>query len=152
MSNVNSARHSIEVELEHARQGAAFYEARVTLLEDVLATIENIDESAPGQGRSAGVRKGKPPQAAKSPAAGTKRRADRLPSTGKGFWPGLITSEPKSASDIMEAAIKALGIAPDAEQSKKLMQRMTNALHTLVKTKEIQDSGSGRDRRFFRAQ
>jgi hypothetical protein len=29
---------------------------------------------------------------------------------------------------------------------------MTNALHTLVKTKEIQDSGSGRDRRFFRAQ
>ena len=51
MSNVNSARHSIEVELEHAKQGAAFYESRVALLEDVLATIEGIDESAPKRGR-----------------------------------------------------------------------------------------------------
>lgn len=152
MSYVNSARHSIEVELEHAKQGAAYYEARVALLEDVLATIESIDGAPAKQPKAKGARNDTGRQVAKSPAAGAKRNRDSLPSTGKGFWPGLITATPQSAAEIMDAAVKALGITPSPEQSKKLMQRMTNALHTLVKTKEIQDSGSGRERRFFRSQ
>jgi len=88
------------------------------------------------------------------PAKATKGRASKgpndLPFTGGDYWPDLITSEPQSGSDVLRAAIAGLGFEPSADQVKKLTQRMTFVLNSLVKAKKIQDSGSGRERRFFK--
>lgn len=65
------------------------------------------------------------------------------------FWLKLISDEPKSASDILHAAVSELGIDPNDEQLKKLSQRQTYALNTLVKESKIADSGARRTRRFF---
>jgi hypothetical protein len=43
-----------------------------------------------------------------------------------------------------------LKAARTAIQVKQLVGRMTFSLNTLVKQKRIQDSGAGRDRRFFK--
>lgn len=77
--------------------------------------------------------------------------ADALPTTGGDFWLGLVTDEPKSAVDISKAAIAALGIKPDQKRNiQKLKQRVSPALAGLLSAHKIQDSGSGRERRFFK--
>jgi hypothetical protein len=154
MSNLKSARQAIKAELEHARKGATFYQSRVEALEEALAKIDDVDAGTEKiSGRSKAARAEAPATPAKR---GRKARSQpagngaKLPSTGKEFWPNLITEQPQSAKDILNAAVKSLGISPSKEQMKKLSQRQTSALHNLIKTNAIADSGAGRERRFFR--
>jgi hypothetical protein len=153
MSNLKSARQAIKAELDHARQGAMFYQSRVEALEEALSKIESVetstDKTANGKSKAT-ARRAKPGRkATHSQAAGN---GSKLPSTGKDFWPNLITAQPQSAKEILNAAIKELGISPSKDQLKKLSQRQTSALHNMIKTNAIADSGAGRDRRFFRKQ
>jgi hypothetical protein len=158
MSNLKSARQAIKAELEHAREGAMFYQSRVDALEEALAKIDSVETN--GSTASPLSKAGKTPANAGRIKRGRKARgqaengksngSDKLPSTGKDFWPSLITAQPQSAKEILNAAIKTLGISPSREQLKKLSQRQTSALHNMIKSNVISDSGAGRDRRFFR--
>jgi hypothetical protein len=154
MPNFTSAKDAIKSELEHARKGAAYYQSLVDTLEEALAKLDSIGSGADmpvrksagiGSARAAGASKRGRPARAKNATGKT------LPSTGKDFWPSLVTEEPQSASQILHAAIERLGFTPDEEQLQKLRQRMTFAINSLVKTNKIQDAGSGRERRFFTA-
>lgn len=158
MSNLKSARQAIKAELEHARKGAMFYQSRVVALEEALAKIDSVETN--GSVSSNLPKAGKAPANAGKVKRGRKARgqstgnkadgSDKLPSTGKDFWPNLITTQPQSAKEILNAAIKTLGISPSKEQVKKLSQRQTSALHNMIKANVISDSGAGRDRRFFK--
>ena len=58
--NLTSARQAIQAELSHARQGAAFYTARVEALETALSQLESVDTddaSLLGQDEHAATRK-----------------------------------------------------------------------------------------------
>lgn len=150
MSNLKSAKQAIKAELEHARQGVMFYQSRVEALEEALEKIDSVE----AVGEKGGNGKSQP--AAKRAKPGRKPRAQatgngaKLPFTGKDFWPSLITSQPQSAREILDAAVRTLGITPSKDQLKKLSQRQTSALHNLIKTNVIADSGAGRERRFFK--
>lgn len=160
MSNLTSAKHAIQAELNHAKQGMAFYQSRVEALEDALAKIDSVD-SETKQGKKAGrsrngvtVKNGLSNKRAMKASAKPQAKADsdgeKLPSTGKNFWPDLITGQPRSAPEILQAAISALGISPSKGQRKKLAQRQANALSLLTKSGVISSSGAGRERRFFK--
>ena len=155
MSNLQSAKEALRAELEHAREGLAYYQSRVEALQQTLSSLSSLDGKAaqsmemPTRGRrrknAASEETAKPAKAARS----RKSRSD-LPATGKEFWVGLITGEPQSSREILDAAVKSLGITPSGDDLKKLAQRQANALHMLVKAGAIADSGSGRDRRYLR--
>jgi len=188
--NLTSARQAIQAELSHARQGVAFYSARVEALETALNQLESVegDEAAPARktraksanGRSAASSgRGRKPRAAKSDeapaargaakglarqqkggqrAARTKGKEGRggqdsgLPTTGTDFWLRLVTDEPRTAVEIANAAAQEIGIKPEQkEQIQKLKQRVAPALATLVSAQKVQDTGAGRERRFFKA-
>jgi hypothetical protein len=51
----------------------------------------------------------------------------------------------------LKAAVSSLTFTPTKLQTQKLAGRMTFALNALVKANKIQDSGKGRERRFFKA-
>ena len=77
--------------------------------------------------------------------------ADSLPPMGGDFWLNLVSDQPQSAVDISNAAISALGIAPEQKgRIQKLKQRVSPALASLVSSQKIKDSGAGRERRFFK--
>lgn len=187
-SNLKSAKQAIKAELSHAKQGIAYYTARVQALESTLHQLESVEDdvstSTRGEKPQANAKnikatpakRGRKPRGAAdanggdqgSSANGTskqrnnkaKRRpritggsndANGLPSTGSDFWLSLVSNQPQSAVDIANAAGAALGIKPDQKkQIQKLKQRVSPALAGLVSTKKIKDSGSGRERRFFR--
>lgn len=153
MSNLRSARDSLAAELAHARQGLAFYDARVSALEETLATLDNLDSKADVDERPR-RRQEQPQRAARGAGAARagreRKQSGGLPATGKEFWTSLVTNQPRSTKEILEAAIQTLGVDPSRDDLKKLSQRQANALHMLVKEKVISDSGSGRERRFFR--
>lgn len=187
-SNLVSAKHAIEAELSHARQGFAYYAARVEALESALHQLESVDggagESAAGpvanrrtkgQGKRAvksGRQRGegedtrrsaanessrkqnkKTEQRAKSRTAVESDESRALPRTGGDFWLDLVTEEPKSAVDISNAAIATLGIKPSQKTHiQKLKQRVSPALAGLLSAHKIKDTGSGRERRFFKAE
>jgi len=181
-SNLKSARQAIEAELTHARQGAAYYSARVEALEAALEQLESVEaegdtssratkraangakQAEPRRGRKRRSASGGTPRGA---AAGTARqqnsqkqrtaRASRgtssLPTTGGDFWLKLVSDEPRSAVDISNAAIEALGIRPDQkDEIQKLKQRVSPALAGLLSAQKIQDTGAGRERRFFKSE
>lgn len=158
MSNLGSAKAAIKSELAHALEGVAYYQSLVTALEQAL---ERLDSVGPGAAKVPGGklempvktkgRRGRKPRAA-SGAGGSSSGGGSLPSTAKSFWVDLVDTEPKSAVDVVHAAVKKLGFTPNEEQMKNLSQRATYALTTMVKSGEISDSGSGRARRFFREQ
>lgn len=155
MSNLKSAKDALSAELEHAREGLAYYQARVEALQQTLASLSSLDGKVeqpagmPGRGRRRkdveSDESSKPVKAGR----GRKSRSD-LPATGKEFWTGLITAEPQSAREILESAVRTLGITPSKDELKKLAQRQANALHMLVKAGAISDTGSGRDRRYLK--
>jgi hypothetical protein len=156
MSNLNSARQALKAELDHARKGAAFYESRVVALEEALDKIDSVESGNQKASGSTKLRKTDSGPGQTKPGRKARGRATAngatLPSTGKDFWPNLITAQPQSAREILDAAIKALDITPSKEQLKKLTQRQTSALHNMIKTNVIADSGAGRERRFFKRQ
>lgn len=163
MSNLESAKKALEAELSQAKQGFAFYQSRIDALTQTLAELDKLQGG--GTTKGAGVVKGKrgrkpgkatsvkaAPKKADKKAKGRKATgANDLPFTGGDYWPDLVTSQPQSGADILHAAIAKLGFTPTKLQVQKLTNRATFALHSLVKTGKIQDSGSGRERRFFKA-
>lgn len=173
-SNLQSARQAIKAELSYAKQGAAYYEARVEALETALHQLDNVEGDAPAssstaragtEGRKAngGARlrraraaNGAVAQHAGEAKRGRKRAASKqvndVPATGGDFWLRLVSEQPRSAVDIANAAIETLGIAPDQkDQIQKLKQRVSPALAGLVSAHKIKDSGAGRARRFYKA-
>ena len=170
MSNLGSAKAAIEAELSHAKQGLAHYQAQVAALEGALSQLAviagasdtaitgSVTKKRPKAVKAAKAvkgRRGRPPKAdkvetVKSKATKRTRGTKELPFTGGDYWPNLVTSEPQSSADILRASVAGLGFEPAPEQVKKLQQRMTFVLNALVKDKKIQDSGSGRARRFFK--
>jgi hypothetical protein len=170
-SNLELARKAIEAEIGLAKQGLAYYQAQVTALETTLGQLRNFGNAAvvatkgkrEPKGEKAApeaqARRGRPPKAAK-PVKVTKapkeakarsaKGAHDLPFTGGDYWFDLVTSEPQTAKDILKASVAGLGFEPTPEQVKKLQQRMVFVLNSLVKTKKIQDSGVGRERRYFK--
>jgi hypothetical protein len=160
MSNLETAIDAIKAEIEHAKKGLAYYTERVSSLEQALAGIAQADTGhgngslvLPGKvgaKHKAANRKGRKAKSAKGTAADAGQVAE-LPSTGGSYWQDLVTAEPKSGRAILAEAINNLGFAPTKAQVAKLVNRMTFALNTMVKAGVIQDSGSGRERRFFKA-
>lgn len=91
--NLTSARQAIQAELSYAKQGAAFYSARVEALETALTQLESVDtddsdlldlnEDLPAKRRGPKKRAGKrgrPARKAES-TANTERKAASGPST-----------------------------------------------------------------------
>jgi hypothetical protein len=157
MHNLQSAKAAIEAELSHAKKGLAFYHSRIDALETTLSHLASVIGA--NVAVSAAVVNGSSKSAAGKPAKPQKNKkgvkesagANELPFTGGDFWSSLAINQPRSASEILDAAVGKLGFTPTKEQIQKLSGRMTFALNALVKAKKIQDSGSGRERRFFKA-
>lgn len=155
MSNLKSAELAIQAELDYARQGLAYYQSKVEALEDALAKVHSVQTVLSEEGNVPRAAKSRN-SAAAAPKSQGKRRAqpaaedEKLPSTGKDFWPSLLNDEPQSPAEILAAAVKALGITPSADQTKKLSQRQANALSVMAKNGDIGTVGDGRSRRYFR--
>jgi|SRR6185437_6140544 len=162
MSNIDAAIAALGAELSQAKQGLAYYQSQVSALETALAQLGVIGKVPAKRGRKPGVlakvEKSKPVKVARGRGRPPKvkgkvksgGRSKDLPFTGGDYWPDLVHSEPRSASDILKASVAGLGFEPSKEQVKKLSQRMTFVLNSLVKSGKIKDSGSGRGRRFFK--
>ncbi len=173
-SNLESAKAAIEAEIAHAKQGLSHFNARIEALEKTIAHLVTVDggvldtkpfTAAPvakskGQAVAKPVTSTKAEKAAK-PAKAEKsatkakpakpaKRGNQLPFTGGDYWVDLLDVEPKSASEILDAAIGKLGFKPTKEHKQKLAGRMSFALNDLVKVGKIKDSGAGRARRFFK--
>jgi hypothetical protein len=162
MSNLESAKAAIQAELSHAKKGLAFYQSRIDSLEKMIAQLVAVSGATDAPSASlVKAKRGRKPIAGKktklTKATKIKRVAkdgasgNELPSTGRDFWPNLILEQPQSASEVLNAAISTLGFTPTKLQAQKLAGRMTFALNALVKANKIQDSGKGRERRFFKA-
>ena len=158
MSNIDSAMAALKAELGQAKQGLAYYQSQVSALETALTQLGALGQVPARRGRKPGkaVKAEKPAKAGRGRPAKAKGKSGRargpkdLPFTGGDYWPDLVGSEPQSASDILNASVAGLGFEPSREQVKKLSQRMTFVLNSLVKAGKIKDSGSGRGRRFFK--
>ncbi|HSY26548.1 MAG TPA: hypothetical protein VK832_03510, partial [Burkholderiaceae bacterium] len=173
MSNLESARVALEAELSQARQGYVYYQTRIESLQQALLQLGQLGGDAASTGKvvAKGKRGRKPGKAvangslrtaakattktaskkAAKAVGGRKAATDKdLPFTGGDYWPNLVTSDPQSGADILHAAIAQLGYTPTKKQVQKLTNRLTFALHALVKSGKIRDSGSGRERRFFK--
>lgn len=179
-SNLKSARQAIEAELAHAKQGAAYYATRVEALETALQQLDSVEAGTASSTRTASAQTGAgslkkngartrrriraastngngaslaaPKRSRKARSTtGTSRSDDSL-FTGGDFWLSLVSEQPRSAVDIANAAIETLGISPDQKDKiQKLKQRVSPALAGLVSSHKINDSGSGRERRFFKS-
>lgn len=165
MSNIDAAMSAIAAELAQAKQGLAYYQSQVSALETALSQLGALG-LASTVAKPSGAKRGRKPGKAKlEPAVKGKRgrpakekaksgRAAKgptdLPFTGGDYWPDLVSSEPKSGVEILKASVDGLNFTPSKEQVKKLSQRMTFVLNSLVKSGQIKDSGSGRGRRFFK--
>ena len=168
MLNLVSAKAAIEAEIAHAKEGVAHFYARVEALEKALFHIVAVDggvldaqpvAAAPvAKPTGKAAKSAKPAVKAEKAAATAKpvkaakqtKGGSELPSIGGDYWPDLLTAEPKSSLEVLDAAVVKLGFTPTKEQRQKLAGRMTFALNALVKAGRIQDFGKGRDRRFFK--
>jgi hypothetical protein len=153
MSNLGSAKTAIKAELQHAREGAAYYQSLVTALQEALDRLDSVGPQtvkAPGAKAPKEVKPKRGRRGRKPRAETAAEQEGDLPGTRKDFWVDLIDTQPKSAVDVVNAAVAKLDFTPTREQVKKLSQRATYALNTMVRSGEISDSGSGRARRFFR--
>lgn len=148
MSNLAKARQAIQAELNHAEQGVAYYQKRVEALRAALEQLEHSDNpqvTAQRKTRAAGS----VPQGSKRTGArksGSSRQG--LPKTSQEFWLGFISQQPKTAAEIANAAVASLDFTPTAQQAKQLKSRLAPTLQALLKAKKVQDSGSGRDRKY----
>lgn len=159
MSNLESAKAAIQAELSHAKEGLAFYQSRIESLQKMLTELAHFNGAGIGTTVTKGKRGRKPGvsiattiavKAGKKKAGKEASNGHDLPFTGGDYWTNLVLDEPRSASEILDAATSSLGFSPTKTQLQKLAGRMTFALNTLVKTNKIKDSGRGRERRFFK--
>ena len=161
MSNLHTAKLAIEAEIAHAKQGLDYYAEKVKSLEQALAGIVQAEGSTSAASSTssktlksptkAGKRKTSAGKRGGNAQAGAATQVAELPSTGGDYWKNLVATEPKSGRAILAEAINGLGFTPTKAQVGKLMNRMTFALNSMVKAGAIQDSGTGRERRFFKS-
>jgi len=149
MTNLASARAAIEAEIDHAKAGIAHFSARLTALETTLMQILSVDNGVLNTSRG-GRRTGRIAHGASEKVGKALKAGNQLPFTGGDYWFNLVSKQPKSGADILHEALDGLGFAPTKQQVLKMTSRATFALNALVKTKKIQDSGEGRERRFFK--
>lgn len=160
MSNLHTAKLAIEAEIAHAKQGLDYYAEKVKSLQQALAGVVQAEGSTAAASPTSskalksptktGKRKAAPGKRGGIAQAATATQAGELPSTGGDYWKNLVATEPKSGRAILAEAINGLGFTPTRAQVGKLMNRMTFALNSMVKAGTIQDSGTGRERRFFK--
>lgn len=157
MSNLQSAKSAIEAEIMHARQGLAFYQSRLETLEK---TLDQLDSVSLPEDIAQIEETGRRSSSARTKSAHKKGRGRRsasafsgkeLPVTGSDYWLALVSEEPQSGAEILKQAIAGLGFHPNKLQVQKLRQRLAPGLKALLDSKKIQDSGRGRERRFFKA-
>jgi hypothetical protein len=154
MANIGSAAKVVEMELMHARQGMQYYAKLVENLEGVLQTLSSLD--TPSKGGTETTRATKHSRAKQKTTiqqnvtSVKKAKRSSLPSTGKDFWSSLLTDTPQTAAEVFSAAISTIGIRPNAEEKKKLTQRMSNALSVMAKNGDIKAEGKRRERRYSR--
>lgn len=119
-------RQKIEEELAQARKCLQHYEQLILQLEKLL---------------------GKKPRT----RLGRKGQPDpNLPRTSMGFWLGLIGKRPKTSVQILEAAVKKLGIDEISDDNlATLRMRWRVAATSLVKEGSVQAMGQ-RGKRIFR--
>jgi hypothetical protein len=149
MSNLKTARQTIEAELKHVQKGIAFYQAKAAALQAALEQIDSAEGAPPRKTRQA--RQAAPDAATKKHGrkAGARKQAKGLPRMTRDFWLDFISQQPKSAVEITNAAIASFEPPLDQDQVKKMKQRATQALQALLSTKQIKDVGTGRQRRYF---
>lgn len=154
MSNIEAAIAALSAERDLAIQGRDHYARLIQSLEVSLQQLAGIEggQAAPAKRKAGRPRKGEQAVAPEAPKPAQKKKAKskELPSTGGDFWISLIGKTGKTAPEVMQAAFEKMGIAPNADQKKKLSNRMVFALNSLTKSGAISDSGKGRERRFFK--
>lgn len=149
MSNLKAACQTIEAELQHAEEGIAYYQSKAEALRAALQQLQAAEGSTSGR-TSQGARTATPIQKKRGRKAGATGKHNRsLPRMNRDFWLNFISQEPRSAIEIINAAIASFDPALDADQSKKIKQRATQALQALLSEKQIKDVGTGRQRRYF---
>jgi len=157
MSNLQSAKFAIEAEIMHARQGIAFYQSRLETLEKTLDQLDSVSlpediaqieesEKRPSSARVKIAHK----RGRGRPSGSATSSGKELPTTGGDYWLNLVSDQPQSAAEILKQAIAKLGFHPNKLQIQKLRQRLAPGLKTLLEAQKIQDSGAGRERRFFK--
>jgi len=155
MSNLKTARHTLEAELQHVEQGIAFYQAKAAALEAALAHLDQAESGITSQAprRQSTARRRDASQAPARPArarkAGTIKADSSLPRMTRAYWLDFIGQEPRTAADIINAAVASFEQPLDAVQTRKMKQRAAQALAALLATKQIRDVGTGRQRRYF---
>ena len=164
MGNLDAATSAVAEELAKVKEGAAFYAQRVAALEEMIRSLNALGGTSVGsgttkkRGRKPGsspkqptkAKRGRPAKASTAAGAAKSSGKKDLPSTKGTFWQDQVTSTPQSWTEILDGAVANLGITPTSEQRKKLQQRMIFAVNALVKEGKIKDSGSGRERQFFK--
>lgn len=149
MSNMTSARNAIAADLQHARNGIAFYANRIKVLEDIKRQLDQIkDRPGPTARIDAGTASGRGFSAIVSDDKSSRLKTGKLPATKAVFWLSLLSETPISNKDILAAAIAALKLRPDPVALQKLKQRLANAINLLTKDGSMQSAGVGRTRRF----
>jgi hypothetical protein len=161
-SNINTAIEALKSELARAEQGLLFYKNHVDSLKAALVGLGKVEEGVIQALKSKDAKQ-KPAtaltkQTITQPKVGRAKKTDvpakvksALPKTGKEFWLQYITSEPRTAAEITRVALEGLGFTPTIDQVKVLKQRVGPSLEAIVKSGMVQDSGSGRERRFILA-
>ena len=162
MSNISTVTSALEAEIQHAKQGIAFYAARIAVIENIIVQLDDLraDASAPAitstgkRGKARGARLAadsdvarhvKPVKAAKNSKS---VRVLVLPKTGNAFWQSLLSNTPVSNRELLDAAIVSLQIRPTTNDLVKLKQRLANAITNMTKDGSMHSAGSGRERRF----
>lgn len=81
-----------------------------------------------------------------------KAQGNALPETGLAFWLKHISKSARTAPEIALSAAESLSIDPQKDKTtfNILKNRSGPALQALVKSAQIMDSGSGRDRRYYK--
>ena len=149
MSNLTKARQAILAELRHAEKGAAYYQTRAEALRAALEQLEQSDNmplSKAEKKTGAATKLSKGGKGAGGRKASSSRQG--LPKTSQEFWLGFIGQQPKTAAEIANAAVASLDFAPTPLQSKQLKSRLAPTLQALLKAKKVQDTGSGRERKY----
>ena len=155
MSNLKIARQTIEAELKHVEQGIAFYQTKAAALQAALEHIEYAESGSrknASQREAASILYSGPVAAAprkRGRKSGTRKAGSKLPRMTRSYWMDFISHEPKTAVDIVNAAIASFDTELEPDQVKKMKQRSTQALQALLGSKQIKDVGSGRQRRYF---
>ena len=159
MSNLQSAKSAIKAEIAHAKQGLDYYKSRVEILEQALDQLEHA--GTPDHTTATRGKRGRPqtvqaaladrPHRGRRPGRRAANAQHELPYTGGDFWFDLITEEPHSAAEILKSAVSSLSFEADKSQVQKLRQRLTAALQAMLQAGRIKDSGTGRERRYFKS-